>query len=110
MESSGEQIERFELRIEELREKIGRSRRLVSIGRACATTGPVLLASLLFGVLSFSAVGMIIGITLGIGGVVLMGSSKATTEELERSLKMIEEKRSAAIDALQLVQRGDRNI
>lgn len=108
MESSGEQIEQLEIRIEELREKIGRSRRLVSIGRACAIIGPVLLVCLLLGLLSFTPVGMIIGITLGIGGVVLMGSSKATTTELEHSLKKIDKERSAAIDALQLVQLGDR--
>ena len=108
MKYPGEQIEQLELRIEELREKIGRSRRFMLIGRACAIMGPVLLVGLLLGLLSFSPVVMIIGITLGIGGLVLMGSSKATTEELEHSLKKIDKERSAAIDALQLVQPGDR--
>ena len=108
MKYPGEQIEQLELRIEELREKIGRSRRFMLIGRACAIMGPVLLVGLLLGLLSFSPVVMIIGITLGIGGLVLMGSSKATTEELEHSLKKIDKERSAAIDALQLVQFGNR--
>jgi hypothetical protein len=102
-----EQIEQLELRIAELQEKIGRSRRLILIGRVCTVLGPVLLLTLLFGLLSFTPVEMVIGITLGIGGIVLMGSSKATKKDLEYSLKKIEEKRSAAIDALELVQLQD---
>jgi hypothetical protein len=49
---------------------------------------------------------MIIGITLGIGGLVLMGSSKASTQELELLLKQSEDERNAAIDALDLVHWG----
>ena len=74
------------------------------LGRACTVLGPVLLLALLLGLLSFTPVEMVIGITLGIGGIVLMGSSKATKEDLGYSLKKIEEERSAAIDALKLVQ------
>ena len=52
---------------------------------------------------------MIIGITLGIGGLVLMGSSKASTDRLELLLKQSEEERSAAIDAQELIQFGRTN-
>jgi hypothetical protein len=38
---------------------------------------------------------------------VLMGSSRSSTEELERALKRTEAERMAAIDALELVQVGD---
>jgi hypothetical protein len=38
---------------------------------------------------------------------VLMGSSRSSTEELERGLKQAEAERMAAIDALELVQVGD---
>jgi hypothetical protein len=38
---------------------------------------------------------------------VLMGSSRSSTEELERVLKQTEAERTAAIDALNLVQVGD---
>jgi hypothetical protein len=105
---SVEQIEELELRIEELQERIGRSQRLMLLGRVCTVLGPVLLLALLLGLLSFTPVEMIIGITLGIGGIVLMGSSKATEEGLGCSLKKIEEERSAAIDALELVRIHDR--
>ena len=101
-----DEIEELELRIEELREAIRRSRRLMLAGQACAIVGPALLLCLLIGLLRFTPTAMIIGIALGVGGVVLMGSSKSSTEELERSLRQTEAARSAAIDALELVEIG----
>ena len=50
---------------------------------------------------------MIVGITLGLGGLVLMGSSVGSTKQLEHSLKQAEDERIAAIDALALVQLSD---
>jgi hypothetical protein len=102
-----DEIEELELRIEELREAIRRSRRLMLAGQACAVIGPALLVCLLIGLVGFTTTAVIIGIALGVGGVVLMGSSKSSTEELERSLKQTEAARSAAIDALELVEIGD---
>ena len=103
-----EQIERLEIQIEELREAIQRSRRYGIAGRAGAVIGPALLACLVTGVLDFTPVRMIVGIALAIGGVVLMGSSRSSTEQLELTLKLREGERIAAIDALELVQVGDR--
>jgi len=106
--ASVEQIEQLEIRIEELREAIERSRRLALAGRACAIIGPTILVCLVLGLVSPTPVRMIVGTALAIGGVVLMGSSRASTEELTRSLKRTEGERSAAIDTLQLVQVPDR--
>jgi hypothetical protein len=103
-----EQIEQLEIRIEELREAIERSRRLMLAGRACAVIGPTLFVCFMFGLMNFTPVRMIVGIALAIGGVVLMGSSRASTEQLILSLKRTEGERSAAIDALELVQLRDR--
>jgi hypothetical protein len=103
-----EQIERLEIRIEELREAIQRSRRFTIAGRACAVIGPTLLGCLMLGLLEFTPVRMIVGIAIAIGGVILMGSSRSSTEQLELTLKRTEGERSAAIDALELVQLGDR--
>ena len=44
-----EQIERLEAQIDELREAIRRSRRLVVAGRACAFAGAALLICLVLG-------------------------------------------------------------
>ena len=103
-----EQIERLEAQIDELREAIRRSRRLVVAGRACAFAGAALLICLVLGLATVTPVRMIVGIAVGLGGLVLMGSSVGSTEQLERSLNQTEDERNAAIDALELVDLGDR--
>ena len=105
--TSAEQIERLEARIDELREAIQRSRRLVVAGRACAFAGAALLICLMLGLATFTPVRMIVGITVALGGLVLMGSSVGSTKQLELSLKQTEDERNAAIDALEFVEFGD---
>jgi O-antigen ligase len=103
-----EQIDNLETRIEELQEAIERSRRLMLAGRACAVIGPGLFICFMLGLVSFTPVRMIVGIALAIGGMVLSGSSRASTDALMLSLKRSEQERSAAIDALELVQPGEQ--
>jgi len=102
-----EQIERLEAQIDELREAIQRSRRLVVAGRACAFAGAALLICLMLGLATFTPVRMNVGITVALGGLVLMGSSVGSTKQLELSLKQTEDERNAAIDALEFVEFGD---
>ncbi|MBV8106539.1 MAG: hypothetical protein JO223_18300 [Hyphomicrobiales bacterium] len=99
-----ERIEQLEIRIEELREAIQRSRRLMLAGRASAVIGPALLVCVMVGIINFTPVRMIVGLALAIGGVVLTGSSRASTAQLELSLKQTEKERSAAIDSLELIE------
>jgi hypothetical protein len=102
-----EQIERLEAQIDELREATRRSRRLVVGGRACAFAGAALLICLVLGLATVTPVQMIVGIAVGLGGLVLMGSSVGSTKQLELSLKQMEDERNAAIDALEFVDHGD---
>ena len=102
-----EQIERLEAEIDELREAIRRSRRLVVVGRACAFAGLALLAGLILGLAIVTPIRMIVGVTLALGGLVLMGSSVGSTRQLQLSLKRTEDERIVAIDALKLVELGD---
>jgi hypothetical protein len=104
-----DEIERLELRIEELREAIARSRRLRLVGQASAVIGPALIVGFVFGLVAYSPTRMIVALALAIGGMVLMGSSRSSTEELERALRQAEAERMAVIDALDLVQVGDRS-
>jgi hypothetical protein len=106
--TSAEQIERLEERIDELREAILRSRRLVVAGRAGAFAGAALLICLVLGLVTIMPVRMIVGIVVGLGGLVLMGSSVGSTKQLELSLKRTEDERNAAIDALEFVDLRDR--
>src|SRR5690242_18554534 len=102
-----DEIERLELRIEELREAIRRSRRLRLAGRASAALGPLIVAGFALGIVDYTPTRMIAALALTIGGIVLMGSSRSSTEELERALKQAEAERIAAIDALHLVHVGE---
>src|SRR5271157_5031948 len=101
-----ERIERLEIKLEDLRDATERSRRLMMVGRACAVVGPALLLCLMLGLLTFTPVRMIVALALAIGGFVLTGSSRASTDQLELALKETEQERSAAIDALELVEAG----
>ena len=101
------QIERLEAQIDELREAIRRSRRLVVAGRACAFAGPGSLTGLALGLATVTPVRIIVGIAIGLGGLVLMGSSVGSTTQLELSLKKTEDERNAAIDTLEFVDLGD---
>jgi hypothetical protein len=105
--SPAEEIEELELRIEELRESIARSRRLMKAGYAAAIAGPVGLLALVLDALAYSPARTLIALALLIGGVVLTGSSKSSTEQLERALQQAERERDAAIDALGLVPAQD---
>jgi O-antigen ligase len=102
-----DEIERLELRIEELREAIARSRRLRLVGQASAVIGPALIVGFVLGLVAYSPTRVLVAFALAIGGVVLAGSSRSSTEELDRSLKQAEAERMAAIDALELVQVGE---
>ena len=102
-----EQIEQFEARIDELREAIRRSRRLAVAGRAGAFAGAVLLIGLVFGLVDVMPVRMIVGMVAGLGGLVLMGSSVGSTQQLELSLKQTQGEMNKAIDALEFVDIGD---
>src|SRR5271166_3918035 len=88
-----EEIEELERRIEALRERIERSRKLTFAGRAAVVVGTALLLCFVTGLLEFTAGGAVISIALTMGGVVLSGSSRASTEELGRSLKQAEAER-----------------
>jgi hypothetical protein len=103
-----DEIERLEAEIDELREAIQRSRRLVLAGRTCAFAGAALLLSLILGLATVTPLRIIVGITVALSGLVLMGSSVGSTKQLELSLKETEDKRNAAIDAMEFVELGDR--
>ena len=102
-----DEIERLEAEIDELREAIQRSRKLVLAGRAGALAGAALLIGLMLGLATLTPLRLILGIAVGLGGLVLMGSSVGSTRQLELSLKRREDERNAAIDALEFVEVGD---
>jgi len=104
-----DEIEQLEIRIEQLKDAIARSRRLRLVGVTSAVIGPGLIAAFILGVLDYSPTRVIVAFALAIGGMVLMGSSRSSTEELEHALLKAETARIAAIDALDLLPIDERN-
>jgi hypothetical protein len=80
----------------------------MAAGRAGAIAGSVFLIALILGAFIFSPARVLVALVLMIGGVVLAGSSKSSTEQLERTLAAAEAERNAAIDALDLAPAGGR--
>jgi hypothetical protein len=103
-----ERIEALELEIEELGDAIARSRRLMIAGRVAAVVGPALFVALILGLIVFTPARVLMALALMIGGIVLSGSSRSSTEQFERSLVRAEAERNAAIDALGLVPADGR--
>lgn len=101
------EIERLEAEIESLGEAIRRSRKLVLAGRVCAFAGAALFLASMLGLATFTPFRVLVGITGALGGVVLMGSSGGSTRQLELSLKATEDRRNAAIDALEFGEFAD---
>ena len=101
------EIEQLDVRIAELRDSIRTSRRLMLAGRAGVAFGLTLLVSLLLGVVGFAPARMVVAVALAIGGVVLTGSSRSSTEELERALRLIEAERKAAIEGAEFFPLGE---
>ena len=101
-----ERIERLESRIDELREAIRRSRRLALVGRACAFAGAALVVCLALGLVTLIPIRLIVGMAALMGGLVVMGSSVGSTQQLELSLKQAEQERNASIDALEFIDLG----
>jgi len=102
-----DEIERLELRVEELRGAIARSHKFALMGRVAAILGPTVILCFLIGLLEFTPTRAVAAIALAIGGVVMMGSSQSSTEELERALKRAEAERAAAISGLEFFDLGE---
>ncbi len=73
-------------------------------GKIAAIVGALILVAQMIGVLRFSPNLMMIGVGLALGGIVLMRSSKSSTDLLERQLRKVEADRDRAIDGLRMVE------
>lgn len=95
-----DRIERLEDDIRVLAARMERSRRLIFVGRWGACLGALLLAWW-----AFSTAGLALfvsGVALCLGGLVLAGTSRSSTDELRKKLRKTEAERNKAIDALNL--------
>ncbi|MDB5546128.1 MAG: hypothetical protein JWO64_3277 [Hyphomicrobiales bacterium] len=102
MSSSESQIERLEIQIEELAGSIRQSQKLILIGRLSAAAGVLALVVFALSSTSLSLAWLMTAVALALGGLVLTGASKSSTDELQRALTKAQMDRTTAIDALNL--------
>jgi hypothetical protein len=95
-----EAVDDLELRIVSLRAAISRNNKFKVVGKVAGTVGICWLAGMLAGVFNGTGIELLTGITLGIGGVVLAGSSKGTTDRLACSLIETEATLNRLVDKL----------
>jgi hypothetical protein len=96
------EIARLEARIEELALRLEGCRKYAAAALAAMGLGAVLLAAALTGVIQLDAVTVMAASAAVLGGIVLSGSNRSTTREVEAELAEAEAARAALIGSLGL--------
>jgi hypothetical protein len=102
-----EQIVRLEAQIEELAAAIESCRKIILISRAAVVLGGVLIVAMIMGAVGFDSLVLIAAITAVIGGIVLFGSNKSTSEQAIAALRAAEARRAELISSIDLRLVGD---
>jgi hypothetical protein len=102
-----EQIVRLEAQIEELAAAIESCRKIILISRAAILFGGLLIVAMIMGAVGFDSLVLIAAITAVIGGIVLFGSNKSTSEQAITALRAAEARRAELISGVDLRLVGD---
>ena len=101
-----EQIVKLEARIETLAESIERCRKIDLISRLGIGAGAALLLAITLGAIRFDPVGFVASIALVIGGIVVLGSNRSTSQQATAQLRAAEIERAELIGQLDLPVAG----
>jgi hypothetical protein len=97
-----EEIAELEVRIEELAEQLGRCRKFAFAAKIAIIFGALLTAATVLGFITFTPMAMLGGVAALLGGIVLYGSNRSTSDELSKSLREAEARRAALIGRLDI--------
>jgi hypothetical protein len=109
MEDLRDQIVRLEDRIEELAGAIESCRKFMLVSRAAIAAGGVLLIALVIGAVAFSPMAMVAAFAAVIGGIVLLGSNRSTSQQATAALRAAETERAVLIGQIDLQVVGSGN-
>ena len=96
------EITRLEDRIEELAMRLEGCRKYAAAALTSMGLGAVLLAAALTGVIRLDVVTLMAAAAAVLGGIVLSGSNRSTTREIEAALAQAEAERAALIGSIDL--------
>ncbi len=97
-----DEIERLEAQIEDLAARSESCRKFILVGRIAILGGVILLAAILFGVVTFDPRLLLAAMTALLGGIVLWGSNDSTAKETTAELAAAEAERARLIGELRL--------
>src|SRR5688572_13344177 len=97
-----EQILRLEARIDEHAEAIESCRKVILISKAVIGFGGILLLAIVLGAIRFNPMALIGAIAAILGGVVVFGSHKSTSEQAATAMKAAEAQRAELIGRIDL--------
>jgi hypothetical protein len=96
------EIERLEVRIEELAERIAKCRKFILMSKLAMAAGAIVILAFILSAIRFDPVVMIAAITAVIGGTVLLGSNNSTLQEATSTMQKAEAQRAALIGQIEL--------
>ena len=97
-----DEIERLEAQIDEIAARLESCRKFILVARIAIAAGAVLLAAVLFGVVTFDPRLLLAALTAIIAGIVVWGSNSSTAKEAAAELAQVEADRAALIGNLDL--------
>jgi hypothetical protein len=102
-----EQIARLEARIEDLADTIEGCRKIILVSRLAIGAGAMAIVAMLLGAVA-PTLGWLSGTTAALlGGIVLLGSNRSTSDQALAKMREAEAARTALIDRLELRSVGD---
>jgi hypothetical protein len=104
-----EEIARLEAQIEELAESIEHCRKISLASKAAIAIGAILLIAIMVGVIKFDPMALIGAIAAVLGGTVLFGSNRSTTQERTAALQAAEAQRAELIGKIDLTMVGEQD-
>jgi hypothetical protein len=104
-----QEIVRREAEIEELAEKIERCRKIRLVGRAGVGLGAMLFMAVIFTIM-YTPAALMGAIALVLGGIVVLGSNRSTSQQAVAALRAAEANRSELIGQLELTPAGGNRV
>jgi hypothetical protein len=101
-----EQIIRLEAEIDQLAETIERCRKIRLVGQAAVALGAMLFLAVIFTPMSYSPAALMAAIALILGGIVVLGSNRSTSQQAFAALRTAEADRAELISQLDLTPAG----
>ncbi len=105
-----EEIARLEDEIENLAATIESCRKIIFASKAAIAGGGLLLVAMTIGVVGFEPTAFVAAIVAVLGGTVLFGSNRSTSDQATAALKTAEARRTQLIGAIDLTVVDDRPL